>query len=427
MCIKDSELTFMTDVVDVLQRVKHASYALAGYGEGQKNAILKAIAEALACEDNVEAISAANRTDIALARQNEKNETFIDRLTLTSKRFADMIDGLKQVEALPDPVGEMVESRTLANGLDVKRVRAPLGVVGIIYEARPNVTVDAAALCIKSGNGVVLRGSKDALNTNRAIYAVMQKAIADLGAEADIIGFIDDPSREAGKIMLEHDEYVDVVIPRGGEGLKNFVLEHAAMPVIASAGGNCHVFVDVAANQEKAIKIVINAKCQRPSTCNAAEHLLVDARIAEEFIPKVCEALRENGVAVLADARTAEIMPSLERASDVDYATEFLTYTMTVKIVDGVKEAVDVINRYGTRHSEAIISEDVDAQRYFAEYVDAAAVYINASTRFTDGYELGLGAEMGISTQKLHVRGPIALKELTSVKYVVTGNGQIRK
>ncbi len=417
----------MKDVVDILKSVKRASYVLAGYGAEQKNAMLLSIADALKEKTNVDGILKGNADDVNSAVQNGKSDAFIDRLTLTPKRFEDMIDGLKQVALLPDPVGEVVEARTLENGLDVKRVRAPLGVVGIIYEARPNVTVDAAALCLKSGNGAVLRGSKDALNTNRAIFAVMQKAIADIGLEADAIGFIDDPSREAGKVMLGHDEFVDVVIPRGGEGLKNFVLENAKMPVIASAGGNCHVFAEATANQEMAIEIVVNAKCQRPSTCNAAEHLLVDSRIAKEFIPKVVKALRQNGVTVLADERAVDILPDLRKASESDYGTEFLDYTMTIKVVDGVEEAVDTVNRYGTRHSEAIVSEDKNAQSYFAKYVDAAAVYINSSTRFTDGYELGLGAEMGISTQKLHARGPIALKELTSVKYVVTGNGQIRK
>ncbi len=417
----------MIDVVEILKRTKRASYALAGYDTCQKNQMLSCIAAALCDEANRSAVLKSNGVDVALARKNGKDDTFIDRLTLTQQRFDAMVDGLKQIESLPDPVGEIVEERTLPNGLSLKRVRAPLGVTGIIYEARPNVTVDAAALCLKSGNGVVLRGSKDALNTNRALYSVMRDAVLDCGLDADVIGFIDDADREAGREMLLHDEFVDVVIPRGGEGLKHFVLENAKMPVIASAGGNCHIFVEKTADFDKAIEIVLNAKCQRPSTCNALEHLLVDSAIAAQFVPAVCEALKSCSVEVLGDSRAKEIAPWLSVASDNDYKTEFLTYKLTVSVVDSVEQAVDIINANGTRHSEAIITEDNAAKQYFTKYVDAAAVYVNASTRFTDGYEFGLGAEMGISTQKLHVRGPIALKELTSVKYVVEGNGQIRK
>ena len=417
----------MIDVVEVLKNTKQASYALAGYTAERKNAMLLSIAAALTEEENVKAILKGNADDVVLARANGKDDTFIDRLTLTPSRFESMIDGLKQIAALPDPVGEIVEQRTLASGLDIKRMRAPLGVVGIIYEARPNVTVDAAALCLKSGNGVILRGSKDALNTNRMIYAVMHKAIEALDLAADAVGFIDDPSREAGKIMLCHDEYVDVVIPRGGEGLKKFVLDNANMPVIASAGGNCHVYVEKSANLKNAIDVVINAKCQRPSTCNAMEHLLIDQSISEEFLPMVCAALKTAGVTVLGDKKAKDLVKDIDLTCEEDYQTEFLAYKMTVCIVNGVEEAVNIINSNGTRHSEAIITEDDKAAEYFTKYVDAAAVYVNASTRFTDGYEFGLGAEMGISTQKLHVRGPIALKELTSVKYVVKGNGQIRK
>lgn len=417
----------MIDVVEILRGTKRASYALAGYSEREKNAMLIAIADALCDSNNVDAIMQSNSVDVALARENGKDDTFIDRLTLTPARFDAMTDGLKQIANLPDPVGETVEERTLKNGLNVKRVRAPLGVVGIIYEARPNVTVDASALCLKSGNGVILRGSKDAINTNRTLYEVMRKAIGSLGLDPNAIGFIDDPSREAGRIMLQHDEYIDVVIPRGGEGLKEFVLDNATMPVIASAGGNCHVYVEKTANQDMAIDIVVNAKCQRPSTCNSMEHLLVDDAIAREFLPKVTKALFDKNVCILGDEKSRGIVKEILPANEEDYKTEFLTYKMTVKVVDCVKTAVDIINANSTCHSDAIVSENSEATAYFAKYVDSASVYVNASTRFTDGYEFGLGAEMGISTQKLHVRGPIALKELTSVKYVVTGNGQIRK
>ena len=417
----------MTNAVEILKRTKSASYLLAGYTAEQKNAALMQIADALDEADVQNAVLEENFKDVELARANGKDSAFIDRLTLNGARFENMRDGLKQIVSLPDPVGEVVEERTLANGLDIKRVRAPLGVVGIIYEARPNVTVDAAALCLKSGNGVVLRGSKDALNTNRALYSVMKNAILKAGLDDGIVGFIDDASREAGKEMLLHDEYVDVVIPRGGEGLKHFVLENATMPVIASAGGNCHVYVEKTANQAKAVEIIVNAKCQRPSTCNAMEHLLVDEAIANEFLPKAATALKAKDVVLLGDEKSCEIVPEMIPACNEDYKTEFLTYKMTVKLVGGVKEAVDIINENGTRHSEAILTEDKSSAEYFVKFVDAAATYVNASTRFTDGYEFGLGAEMGISTQKLHVRGPIALKELTSVKYVILGNGQIRE
>lgn len=416
----------MIDVIDILKSTKRASYAVCGYDEKQKNSMLLSIASALAEAENVEVILKGNAEDVISARANGKDDTFIDRLTLTPSRFENMIDGLKQIAALPDPVGETVEQRTLANGLDIKRVRAPLGVVGIIYEARPNVTVDAAALCLKSGNGVILRGSKDALNTNRIIYSVMRKAIEKVGLDADAVGFIDDASREAAKEMLCHEEYVDVVIPRGGEGLKRFVLDNAKMPVIASAGGNCHIYVEKTADLRKAVDIIINAKCQRPSTCNALEHLLIDEAIAEQFLPEIYSALKANNVTVLGDKKTRAIVQDIQPAADGDFLTEFLAYKLTVSVVCGVAEAVDIINANGTRHSEAVITEDESVKEYFTKYVDAAAVYVNASTRFTDGYEFGLGAEMGISTQKLHVRGPIALKELTSVKYVVTGEGQIR-
>lgn len=418
----------MIDVVDICKRAKCASYKLAGYSTEQKNGMLFAIARALRSEQNIAMLMRENATDIENARKNGKDATFIDRLTLTDKRIATMIDGLEQVAALGDPVGEIVEERTLSNGLEIQRVRAPLGVIGIIYEARPNVTIDAAALCLKSGNSVVLRGGKDAINSNRALHTIMTDAIKAIGLDADTVAFIDDPSRDASKVMLEQEEYIDVMIPRGGEGLKHFVLENAKMPVIASAGGNCHIYVEKTADVQKAINIIVNAKVQRPSVCNAAEHLIVDKEIADEFLPLAYKALKDaHDVEIIGDERAKAILPDIELATDKDFDTEFLGYKMSFAVVDGVEEAVDMINRYSTKHSEAIITNDAKAKDYFAKYVDAAAVYINASTRFTDGFEFGLGAEMGISTQKLHARGPVALKELTSVKYVVTGNGQIRQ
>lgn len=415
------------EVAAVCKRAKEASYALAGYTTEQKNDMLRAIAAALAAPENKKRMMSANAVDVAAARENGKDATFIDRLTLTDARVATMVDGVKQIIALGDPVGEIVEERTLPNGLDIKKVRAPLGVIGIIYEARPNVTVDAAALCIKSGNAVVLRGSKDALNSNRVLYEIMHGAIASLGLAADAVSFIDDASRESSKIMLGLADCIDVVIPRGGEGLKKFVLDNAAMPVIASAGGNCHIYVEKTADFDKAIPVIVNAKVQRPSTCNALEHLIVDRAIAAEFLPAICAALKENKVEILGTDEVRRIVPDVALATEGDFYTEFLAYKITIMLVDDVYEAVNFINAHSTNHSEAILSRDEKSMDYFAKNVDSAAVYLNASTRFTDGFEFGLGAEMGISTQKLHARGPIALKELTSVKYVITGDGQVRK
>lgn len=418
----------MSDIEKICERVKTASYEIAGYSASQKNGMLCAIADSLLKKENLSRLKNANYADIENAEKNGKDETFIDRLTLTDCRVEGMIDGLKTVVSLADPVGEAVESYTRPNGLCFERVRVPLGVIGIIYEARPNVTVDASALCIKSGNGVVLRGSRDAVNSNRALYEIMTNAIKGVNLNPDCIGFIDDISREATVRMLEREDSIDVIIPRGGEGLKYFVLEHAKMPVIASSGGNCHIYVEKSADLDMAAKIVVNAKIQRPSVCNAAEHLVVDSAIANIFLPMAYDALKAaHDIEIIGDARAREILPRLAAMKSEDYSTEFLTYKMSFAVVDNVKEAVDMINRYSTKHSEAIVSQDKAAQKYFAERVDAAAVYINASTRFTDGYEFGLGAEMGISTQKLHVRGPIALKALTSVKYVIKGDGQIRK
>ena len=417
----------MIDVQDICKRAKEASYDLAARSAKEKNAMLLAIARALTEEGNLASLAAANAEDVAAAKANGKPEPFIDRLTLTDKRIATMIEGLEQIAALPDPVGEVVDERVLKNGLGIKRVRAPLGVIGIIYEARPNVTVDAAALCLKSGNSVVLRGGKDALNSNRVLYNIMHEAVERSGMSGDVIGFIDDPSRDASRVMLEQEGLIDVIIPRGGEGLKNFVLENAKMPVIASAGGNCHTYVDRTADLEKAIPVIVNAKVQRPSTCNALEHVIVDRAIAKEFLPRLYAALRENGVTVLGTEEVRAILSEVALATEQDFYTEFSALKITFMLAGGVEEAVAFINAHSTNHSDAILSRDQKAISYFTTRVDSAAVYVNTSTRFTDGFEFGLGAEMGISTQKLHARGPIALKELTSVKYVITGDGQVRK
>ena len=411
-------------VEEICQKAKIASYNLAACSTADKNAILEKIAAFLS--SNRDKIKEQNAIDIEAAKV-DKDAVFIDRLTLTDSRIDTMIEGIKQVIALPDPVGEVVESWTNSIGLNFTKVRAPLGVIGIIYEARPNVTIDAAALCLKSGNSIVLRGSKGAINSNRALYEIMRDAISAAGFDSNAVGFIDDTSRESSKELLQQDKYIDVCIPRGSEGLKHFVLENATMPVIASAGGNCHVYVEKTADLNKALDIVFNAKTQRPSVCNAAEHLICDKAIADKFLPACFKKLSEKDVEIIGDKDAKKILPQIKLMSDEDYATEFLSYKMSFAVVNDVKEAVDMINKYSTKHSEAIVSEDKFSQEYFKKNVDAACVYVNASTRFTDGFEFGLGAEMGISTQKLHARGPIALKELTSVKYTIEGNGQIRK
>ncbi len=414
------------DVVSICKKAKSASLVLSGIETSCKNAMLDCIADALCLDNNIASMLDENKIDIENAKKSGRDKTFIDRLTLNPARIQTMVDGVRQIVALPDPVGVLVDKWTLDNGLQMNKVRSPLGVIGIIYEARPNVTVDATALCLKSGNAVVLRGSKDAINSNRALYKIMQNALFANGYDGNMIAFVDDENRETTKAMLALDNLIDVVIPRGGEGLKYFVLENAKMPVIASAGGNCHTYVEKTADQDRAVDIVINAKVQRPSTCNALEHLLVDREIAEEFLPQVYSALRSQNVEVIGDKTSSDIL-GIALATDEDYKTEFLTYKISIQVVDGVEMAVAIINENGTKHSEAILSQDETKMDYFAKYVDAAAVYKNASTRFTDGFEFGLGAEMGISTQKLHARGPIALNELTSIKYVIEGSGQIRK
>lgn len=412
----------MSSIGSICKNAKDSAFKIAGYSTDDKNKMLLNIADALL--ENKARIFSANKIDIKNCV--EKDATFIDRLTLTEGRLKDMVEGVKQIVALPDPVGEIVDEWMVKNGLKIRKVRAPLGAIAIIYEARPNVTVDAAALCLKSGNAVVLRGSKDAVNSNRELYSVMAEALEKAGYPKSLIGFVDDVSREAQTELLKQDKYIDVVIPRGGEGLKHFVIENATMPVIASAGGNCHIFVEKSADFEMAKNIVVNAKISRPSVCNALEHLLVDEKIAKDFLPIAVEALKDKGVEVVGCEKSKAICGDISLMTEEDDSTEYLTFKISVRILNGIQEAIEHINQYGTKHSEAIVTNDDAAAKEFTKNVDAAAVYVNASTRFTDGFEFGLGAEMAISTQKLHARGPIALKELTSVKYQIFGNGQIR-
>ncbi len=411
-------------VNNICVAAKQAANAFMGATTAQKNAVLDGIKKEIL--SNVDGIMASNAKDIALAVSSKKDSAFIDRLTLNDKRIKSMCDGLDAVIALEDCVGKAEENYTLSNGLNVKKVRSPLGVVGIIYEARPNVTIDAAALCIKSSNGVILRGSKDALNSNGFLVSLMKKAISEQGFDASIVGFIDGADRALTKEMLQQEGLIDVIIPRGGEALKKFVLSHATMPVIASAGGNCHAFVEKSADFEMAVKIVINAKIQRPSVCNALETLLCDKAVAAEFLPYCLSELKKNGVEIRGTQRVKDIFPETKLIEQEEFYTEYNDMIIKVDIVESIDDAIRHINTFSTGHSEAIITSDKAQADRFSREVDSAAVYINTSTRFTDGFELGLGAEMGISTQKLHVRGPIGLKELTSLKYVVKGEGQIR-
>ncbi len=410
---------------EICALAKEASYRLATTSDAEKKAMLLAMANGI--NDEMEDILLANNDDIFTAKQNGKEDTFIDRLTLYKTRIRQMIEGIQAVADLPDPVGEVTDKWTLPNGLKISKVRAPLGVVAIIYEARPNVTCDAAVLAVKSGNAVVLRGSKDAINSNLAIFNAMKNALIKGGYDANVLQFLPEPEREVTAELLKMNEYVDVVIPRGGEGLKKFVMENASVPVIASAGGNCHTYVEKTADLKMADNILFNAKVSRPSVCNATEQLIVDRAVAAPFLTKSLDRLSRQGVRILGCSETCRIFPLAELATEEDYYEEHLGLTLSVKVVSGYKEAIERINKYGTHHSDAIVSSSTEAIDAFKVGVDSAAVYVNASTRFTDGFEFGFGAEMAISTQKLHARGPLGLKQLTSEKYVIVGEGQVRK
>ena len=415
----------MTVVENICKGAKEASIALFSAPTEVKNSVLKRAKELIL--NASDEILAANAKDIEKAQSMGRNAAFIDRLALNRARIEGIGEGLDAVAALGDPVGEVVEHYILKNGLDVKKTRAPLGVIGIIFEARPNVSVDAAALCIKSGNGVVLRGSRDSAESVRILVCYMKKALKENGLPEEAVGLIDTEDREAVAEMLRLDKYIDVAIPRGGNALKKVVLENAAMPVIASAGGNCHTYIAADAEPEMAVSVTLNAKTNRPSTCNALETVLVERKAAEKFVPPVLEALRKAGVEIRGTAEVKKYFPDCIEVGEEEFSKEYDDMIIKVKLVEDLAEAIEHINKYGTNHSDAILTSDPEKAARFCKEVDSGAVYVNASTRFTDGFELGLGAEMGISTQKLHVRGPIGLKELTSVKYVVTGNGQLRK
>lgn len=415
----------MTELQEKCTLAKGASYKMASIGTEVKNTALEAIAAAL-CERSGEII-AANKEDIENVLDNGIRPAMVDRLRLSEKRIEDIAEGVRQVKALNDPIGEVIRMWTRPNGLEIGQKRVPMGVIGIIYEARPNVTVDAAALCLKTSNACVLRGGSEAIRSNIAIMKIMQEAAYGAGIPEGALNIITDTSRETASQLMKMNGYIDMLIPRGGKGLIKSVVENATVPVVETAAGNCHVYVDGDADLDMAVKIVMNAKVQRPSVCNAAETLLVDKRIAESFIPRIFDELKKKDVEIRADKLSKSFYPDVNDASEDDYYTEYNDYIIAVKTVDGVDEAIEHINKYNTKHSEAIVTDSYENSQKFLREVDAAAVYVNASTRFTDGFEFGFGAEIGISTQKMHARGPMGLEALTSVKYIVYGNGQIRE
>lgn len=410
-------------VIRAAERARAASHGLALATRATKDAALLAMADALVAA--TDEVLAANALDLARAEEGGTPANILDRLRLTPERVAAMAQGLRDVAGLPDPVGEVVRGSTLANGLELRQVRVPFGVVGMIYEARPNVTADAAGICLKAGNAVLLRGSSSARSSNEAIVAVLRDAALANGLDADVVQLVPGDSHDSVKELMRARGLVDVLIPRGGAGLIRSVVEESTVPVIETGVGNCHVYVDASADPDRALAIVLNAKTQRTSVCNAAESLLVHADLAASFVPRVVEALQAAGVTVHGDETFAEY-DGVVPATDDDYAGEYLSLDISARVVPDLDAAVEHIRRFSSQHSDAIVTRDQGAARRFVAAVDSAAVLVNASTRFTDGGEFGFGAEIGISTQKLHARGPMGLPEMTSTKYVVTGDGHVR-
>ncbi len=406
-------------------KAKNAEPAIVSASTLQKNNALSAISKALI--ENKNLIMAENAKDLQKAKENGMSEAMQDRLKLDEKRIEGMAKGVDELIALNDPIGHIIDGFTRPNGLRISKVRVPLGVIGIIFESRPNVTVDAAALCLKAGNAVILKGGKEAINSNKCLGNIMRKAIEETGLPADIIQVVENTSRETTNELMKLNKYLDVLIPRGSAGLIQAVVNNATVPVIETGTGNCHVYVDSSADLDMAVNITDNGKTQRPSVCNAVESLLVHKDCAEKFLPMIAERFKSHNVKIYGCDRTIEILGnSVEKATDNEYATEFLDYVISVKVVDSIDEAIAHIRKFGTKHSECIVTKSLENAEKFQKEVDAAAVYVNASTRFTDGGEFGFGAEIGISTQKLHARGPMGLTELTTFKYLVNGNGQIR-
>ncbi|RJS84188.1 glutamate-5-semialdehyde dehydrogenase [Candidatus Bathyarchaeota archaeon] len=412
-------------ILEICKKAKAASVKLAKLPTEVKNNALYKMADAL--EDNVSEILEANEKDVKASREKGVKEALIDRLILNEKRVSKMAQCLREVAALPDPVGEIVKVWTRPNGLIIGQMRVPLGVIAVIYESRPDVTSDASGICIKSGNAVILRGGSDAINSNIAIGKVLSDAATEAGVPQGAIQVVPVTERSAAIELMRMRDYVDALIPRGGAGLIRAVIENAKVPVIETGTGNCHIYVEEDADLDMAIKILINAKCQRPGTCNAAEKLLIHRNVAEKYLPPIIESLRKHGVEVRGCEETRRIVPGVKPATEEDWYTEYLDLIIGVKVVDGLDDAINHINKYGTKHSDAIITSDFNKALKFIREVDSAAVYWNASTRFTDGNQYGLGAEIGISTQKLHARGPMSVQHLTTIKYFVLGRGHIRE
>lgn len=414
----------MSSLISLGKKAKEASYILGNLSSKDKNDALYAMADFLI--ENSKVIIEANKKDLETSRIKGTSESMLDRLALNEARIEGMANCLRQVAALEDPVGEVLGMWTRPNGLQIGKKRVPMGVIGIIYEARPNVTSDAAGLCFKSGNAVILRGGSEAINSNKAIAEALREGLKSVGLVEDAVQLVEDTSREVATEMMKLNDYIDVLIPRGGAGLIKAVVNNATVPVIETGTGNCHIYVDEDCDFEMAKNIIINAKTSRPSVCNAAEKLLINEKIAGKFMPIIFEALRENNVEIRGDESLKALDDSVILASEEEWYNEYLDYTIGVKIIKDIDEAINHINKFGSGHSEAIVTKSYEASQIFLQKVNAAAVYVNASTRFTDGEEFGFGAEIGISTQKLHARGPMGLKELTTIKYIIFGNGQIR-
>ena len=414
----------MSTVADLADRAKVASRSLARLSTKKKNALLLAVAEQLGAREKE--ILQANRGDVQAAKETGLSGALLDRLELNPKRFAEMVEGVRKVAALSDPVGEVLRKWKQPNGLEISKIRVPLGLIGIIYESRPNVTVDSAVLCLKTGNATLLRGGREAKASNRALASALSEAALKQGLPAEIVALVENEGRESIPEMCRLEGVLDLLIPRGGPGLIQTVLEHARVPVIQHADGVCHIFVHAAADPAMAEAITINAKCQRPATCNAAETLLVDRQGAEKILPRLVKALRGQGVKLFGDEAASKAAGE-KLVVPESWKREYLDLTMAIRVVDGVEGALEHLEKYGSHHSDAIITEDREAAEQFLQGADSAAVYWNASTRFTDGAEFGFGAEIGISTGKIHARGPMGLEELTSYKYMVTGRGQLRK
>ena len=415
----------MNEMLETLGRnAKEAEIVLRNLDTAKKNQVLEAVADSLVADSK--ALLTANAIDVENGRKNQRPEGLVDRLMLTEARIASMAEGLRQVAALEDPIGEVTGMKKRPNGLLIGQKRVPLGVIGIIYEARPNVTADAFALCFKTGNVVILKGGSDAIHSNTAIVDCIRRTLDENGITKDAIQLISDTSRETAGEFMKMNEYVDVLIPRGGKGLIKAVVNNSTIPVIETGTGNCHIYVDESADLQMAADIVMNAKTQRVGVCNACESLLVHEKVKDAFLPVLAERLRTKNVEMRADEEAKALIPDAVTATEEDWGTEYLDYILSIKVVGSADEAIRHINRYNTGHSEAIITRDYNNAQKFLDEVDAAAVYVNASTRFTDGFEFGFGAEIGISTQKLHARGPMGLLALTSTKYIIYGNGQIR-